>query len=149
LEPDIKDSPGALRDIAAARVFLSLADASEHANPIEHDRLEQAEDFFLRIRSLLHLENGRHVNILTHELQEKAAERLRYPGAKRQQRVEALMGVYFRHARNVARALDRAKRLAGPSERDTTRISLGLNLELTADGVGFVDELRAAVEPAS
>lgn len=149
LEPDIKDSPGGLRDIAAARVFLSLADGSERGNAIEHDRLEQAEDFLLRIRSMLHLDNGRNANILSHELQEKAAERLRYPGAKRQQRVEALMGAYFRHARHVARALDRAQRAAGSAERDTTRISLGLNLELTADGVGFVDEQRAAVEPAS
>jgi [protein-PII] uridylyltransferase len=148
LEPDIKDSPGGLRDIAAARVFLSLADGSEGGNAIEHDRLEQAEDFLLRVRSMLHLDNGRNVNILTHELQEKAAERLRYPGAKRQQRVEALMGAYFRQARNVARALERARRAAGSAERDTTRIALGLNLELTADGVGFVDEQRAASEPS-
>src|SRR5262245_59322619 len=136
LEPDIKDAPGALRDIAAARVFLSLSDGPAGAGAIEQDRLEQAEDFLLRIRSLLHLENGRNVNILSHELQEKAAERLRYPGAKRQQRVEAMMGAYFRHARNVSRALERAQRAAGPSERDTTRVSLGLNLELTADGIG-------------
>ena len=62
LEPDIKDSPGGLRDIAAARVFLSLAEAPDGGNAIEHDRLEQAEDFLLRIRSMLHLDNGRNVN---------------------------------------------------------------------------------------
>ena len=149
LEPDIKDAPGALRDVAAARVLLSLSEAPASASAIERDRLEQAEDFLLRIRSLLHLENGRNLNVLSHELQEKVAERLRYPGAQRQQRVEALMGDYFRHARHVARAVARARRLPGPSGRDTTRVALGLNLELTADGVGFVDQRRAASEPAS
>lgn len=149
LEPDIKDSPGALRDVGAARALLSMTDAPATASAIERDRLEQAEDFFLRIRSLLHLDAGRNLNLLTHELQEKVAERLRYPGAQRQQRVEALMGTYFRHARNVVSALDRVRRLAGPSGVDTTRVALGLNMELTAEGLGFVDPQRAASEPAS
>ncbi|MBM3779771.1 MAG: HD domain-containing protein, partial [Acidimicrobiia bacterium] len=56
---------------------------------------------------------------------------------------------YFRHARHVWRALARARRIAGPSERDSTCVSLGLNLELTADGIGFVNAQRAASEPAS
>jgi [protein-PII] uridylyltransferase len=116
---------------------------------IDDDWLVQAEDFLLRIRAVLHLESGRNLNVLTHDLQEKAAVRLRYQGAQPQQRVEALMGAYFRHARHVARAIDRARRASGPTGRDTTRLSLGLNLELTADGIGFVDRRRASQEPAS
>ena len=148
LEPDVKDSPGGLRDIAAARVLASLAEAPP-SEASDRDHLGRAEDCLLRIRSVLHLEAGRNANVLTHDLQEKAADALRFQGAQPQQRVEALMGMYFRHARHVSRTLERNRRLAGPAGRDTTRVALGLNLELTADGIGFADTQRAAAEPAS
>jgi [protein-PII] uridylyltransferase len=149
LEPDVKDSPGGLRDIVASRLLASLAERPTALNPIDRDHLDYAEDFLLRIRSVLHLEAGRNLNVLTHDLQEKAADTLRFEGAQPQQRVEALMGEYFRHARHVSRTLERTRRLAGPAGRDTTRVALGLNLELTADGIGFADMQRAASEPAS
>ncbi len=87
----------------------------------EHERaarqLQDAEDFLLRIRSVLHLETGRDVNVLTHELQEKVAETFGCEGRQPQQRVEALMGEYFRHARAVvagARAGRGARRRRRP-----------------------------------
>ena len=149
LEPDIKDAPGGLRDISAARLLLSLMDAHPSSSAIDRDRLDDAEDFFLRLRSLLHLDEGRNLNVLTHDLQEKAADRLRYSGAQSQQRVEGLMGGYFRNARHVARALARARRLPGPGGGDTTRVTLGPNLELTAAGVVFTDAQAAASQPSS
>lgn len=149
LEPDIKEAPGGLRDIEAARMLHGLGGAQSGADDTELDRLDQAEDVLLRIRAILHREQGRNLNVLTHELQETVADRLRYPGAQRQQRVEALMGAYFRHARAVVRALDRARAQTGAAERDTTNVPLGLNLELAADGVRFVDVDRAGREPAS
>ncbi len=148
LEPDVKDSPGGLRDVVAARILWSFAETVT-SDTMDRQRLDQAEDFLLRVRSVLHLDTTRNLNVLSHDLQERVAERLRYQGAQPQQRVEALMGAYFRHARNVNRALERAHRAAGPSARDTTRVDLGLNLELTADGIGFVDRQRATGEPAS
>ncbi len=153
LEPDVKDSPGGLRDIAASRVLASLAEAPTTGprahHPGDRDHLDRAEDFLLRIRSVLHLEAGRNLNVLTHDLQETAADTLQFEGAQPQQRVEGLMGEYFRHARHVSRTLERTRRLAGPAGRDTTRVALGLNLELTADGIGFANSQRAAAEPAS
>lgn len=149
LEPDIKEAPGGLRDIEAARMLHALAGARSGADDTELDRLDQAEDTFLRIRAILHREQGRNLNVLTYDLQESVADRLRYPGAQRQQRVEALMGTYFRHARGVVRALARARGQVGAGERDTTSLPLGLNLELSADGVRFVDVDRASREPAS
>ena len=59
------------------------------------------EEFLLRVRSILHLESRRNQNVLGHELQEKAAQALRYPGTSPRQQVERLMSDYFRHARNV------------------------------------------------
>jgi [protein-PII] uridylyltransferase len=171
LEPDLKDAPGGLRDVAAARLLLALADPAPPQGSIDDERLAQAEDFLLRVRSVLHLEGGRNLNVLTHDLQEVAAERLRCFGASAGQRVEVLMGEYFRHARIAARALERARRRARPPYAGAERIELGTfsgasapagapgiavardaryqNLELGARGVAFVDEVRAAREPAS
>jgi len=149
LEPDIKEVPGGLRDIEAARLFHALGGTASSADDTELDRLDQAEDMLLRIRAILHREQGRNLNVLTHELQETVADRLRYPGGQRQQRVEALMGAYFRHARGVVRALDRARAQVGGADRDTTNVPLGLNLELSADGVRFLDAGRAGREPGS
>ena len=67
----MKESPGALRDLMAARTLARLTDPlllrRVAADP---DRLEEAEDFLLRVRSILHLECGRNQNVLSHELQE-------------------------------------------------------------------------------
>jgi len=142
LEPDIKDAPGALRDIMAARTIASLTDPSLlRQGPEGPERLADAEDFYLRLRSILHLEGKRNQNVLTHSLQERSAEVLGYPGALPQQRVERLMGDYFRHARIVTRGLDWARRSAP--------MPVGLNLGHTANGIGFVDRSKAAIQPAT
>jgi len=88
LEPDIKEAPGGLRDIVAARLLSSLV---HDPAAIDEDDLEQAENFLLRVRGILHLAARRNSNVLGHELQERVAERLRFPGADPSQCVEALM----------------------------------------------------------
>jgi [protein-PII] uridylyltransferase len=146
VEPDVKESPGGLRDIMAAQLLASLAHGPA---VIDEDELEQAENFLLRVRSVLHLEGRRNVNVLSHELQEKAAERLRFPGSGPHQRVEALMSRYFMHGRVVARALARASKLAMPARSTSPPVEVGSNLCLTANGIEFVDAERASSEPAS
>jgi [protein-PII] uridylyltransferase len=142
LEPDVKDAPGGLRDIAAARTVAALTDpVLLRRSPEDVARLAQAEDFLLRVRSLLHLERRRNDNVLGHELQEKLAAQFGYPGQSTAQRVEALMADYFRHARTVARVLDRARR--------TAPVPVGVNLGRTHDGVRFVDARKAAIQPAT
>ena len=107
LEPDLKEAPGALRDVTAIRSIAVLADPSLRADPPTGlERLDEPEDFLLRLRSILHLENGRNLNILSHSLQEKAAELFGCPGSRSHQRVEALMSAYFHHARIISRLLD-------------------------------------------
>src|SRR5262245_12606740 len=106
LEPDTKDAPGGLRDLLALRAIARLTDPGLFDRvPSEPARLVEAEDFLLRVRSIIHLESRRNQNVLTHELQERAAQMLGYPGAESRQRVEALMSDYFRHARVVTRML--------------------------------------------
>src|SRR4051812_3002503 len=132
LEPDVKESPGALRDLTATRWIAALTDPSLLRRGVEDpSKMEEAEDFLLRVRSILHLESKRNQNQLTHELQEHAADILGYPGAFPQQRVERLMSDYFRHARVVTRSLAWMRK-AAPTPA-------GLNLGRTNDGIRFID----------
>ena len=149
LEPDIKSAPGGLRDIAAARHIRLLKPGGTDT---ELDRaarqLDEAEDFFQRVRSVLHLETNRDVNVLTHELQEKVAEMFGCEGRQSQQRVEALMGEYFLHARASSRALARVRRAATPVGGMSVSRHVGRHFEITAEGVRFLDLTRAASRPS-
>jgi [protein-PII] uridylyltransferase len=149
LEPDIKSAPGGLRDIAATRHIRLLKPGGTEVELERAARqLQEAEDFLQRIRSILHLESGRDVNLLTHELQEKVAEMFGCAGRQSQQRVEALMGEYFRHARASARALVRVRRAATPQGGMSVSRHVGRHFEITAEGVRFLDLTRAASRPS-
>jgi len=142
LEPDVKEAPGALRDLAATRTIAMLTDPLLlRRGPADAARVDEAEDFLLRVRSTLHLEAGRNQNSLSHEMQERTANLLGYPGTGHGQRVERLMSDYFRHARIVARSLEWARRSAP--------LPVGPNLGLSREGVRFLDPLQAARHPAS
>ena len=119
LEPDVKEAPGALRDLAATRTIAMLTDPLLlRRGPADPARFDQAEDFLLRVRSTLHLDAGRNQNVLSHDMQERTADLLGYPGAEPRQRVERLMSDYFRHARIVSRSLVWARKTAPvPSAR--------------------------------
>jgi [protein-PII] uridylyltransferase len=140
LEPDVKEAPGALRDLTAMRWIAALTDPSLlRRGPEDSIKLDEAEEFLLRVRSILHLESKRNHNHLSHALQERAADILGYPGALPQQRVERLMSDYFRHARVVTRTL--------AWTRKTAPIPVGPNLGRTSEGIGFIDLRQAALEP--
>jgi [protein-PII] uridylyltransferase len=142
LEPDVKEAPGALRDLTAARTIAMVTDPLLlRRGPADPTRVEDAEDFLLRVRSSLHLETGRNHNVLSHELQERTADMLGYPGAEPRQRVERLMSDYFRHARIVSRSLEWA--------RQTAPVPVGPNLGLSRDGIRFLDPVQASRTPAS
>ncbi|MGE3521137.1 MAG: HD domain-containing protein, partial [Vicinamibacterales bacterium] len=149
LEPDVKDAPGGLRDIWATRTMLRLAAGRLTPTAASTtDRLREADEFLLRIRSLLHLDSGRNVNVLTHELQEKFAGRLGSVGPDMRRRVESLMSEYFRHARFVARVLARTTRAARPAPPMPLQL-VGENLLWVVEGIGFADPDRAAAAPTS
>lgn len=142
LEPDVKEAPGALRDVMAARTIAGLTDPLLlQRGPADPGRFEEAEDFLFRVRSVLHLEAGRNHNVLSHEMQERTADVLGYGGAEPRQRVERLMSDYFRHARTVSRSLEWVRR--------TAPVPVGPNLGLSRDGIRFLDPVLAARTPAS
>jgi [protein-PII] uridylyltransferase len=149
LEPDIKNAPGGLRDIAAIRYLQTLG-----GGRFDDDRARSAavvqggEDFLLRIRGVLHAESGRDANVLTHELQELVAEAMGYAGDGARRRVETLMSEYFRTARAASRALARSQRVARPPIARAAPIKVGRHFEIAADGIRFVDLELAASRPS-
>tara|TARA_B100001123_G_scaffold308557_1_gene344804 strand:- start:3124 stop:5700 length:2577 start_codon:yes stop_codon:yes gene_type:complete len=145
LEPDIKSSPGSLRDISAIRT-INLLTGSPSLSNIELERVDEAEDFFLRIRSILHLERQRNLNVLTHELQDTVARAFGYPGEKLARQVETLMSTYFHHARIINRALKASQKILNPEPSTPVhRISEGL--ERCGNQIFFVDVTRASLRP--
>ena len=141
LEPDLKDAPGALRDLWAVRTIAALTDpALADRGPADRTRLDEAEEFLLRLRSILHVEHKRDNNVLSHERQERAAERMGYAGVPRQQ-VERLMSDYFRHARIVSRSLGWVCQAAP--------VPVAGNVVESHDGIRFVDLDHAEARPES
>ena len=117
LEPDVKEAPGGLRDLFGAQTIAMLTDPALLGQGGSGPRaLEDAEEFLLRVRSILHLEAKRHHNVLGHELQERAAERLRLSG---------------RHAAAAGRAVH--GRLLPPCARHRPVAALGAARRAGAD----------------
>ena len=145
LEPDVKSSPGALRDVSATRMIANLT--GSHGPPdLPTGRVDEAEDFMLRIRSILHLERGRNLNVLTHELQEVVAQLFGSPGAQPTRQVEALMSTYFHHARIISRALAAALKSLTP-ESVSVPVPLGDDLVRQGSEIRFTDGTRASLRP--
>jgi len=88
LEPNIKDTPGGLRDYQLVRWLARIRD-------VEAPPIEPAFLFLARLRCFLHSLSGRDNNALTFDAQEQAAEYFAAPGAAQ------WMRGYFRHARDL------------------------------------------------
>ncbi len=120
-QPNLKESPGALRDIhhliwvASARHGTGdLKDLVEQGllDPQDYSALVNARGFFWRLRNDLHFEHGKSVDVLTFEEQLRASRRLGFIDTRRSRAVERFMRRYFLHATRVldicSRFIDRA-----------------------------------------
>ncbi len=112
LEPNVKGSPGGLRDIqmigwVAKRQFgaATLAELVEHKflTPGQLERLEDGEEFLWRIRFALHILTGRREDRLLFDHQRKLAEMLGYEDATYTLAVEQLMQRYYRTVMELSR----------------------------------------------
>ncbi len=112
LEPNIKGSPGGLRDIqligwVAKRHFgaATLAELVDHKF-LTHGqlrRLEDGEHFLWRIRFALHILTGRREDRLLFDHQRQLAEMLGYEDAAYTLAVEQLMQRYYRTVMELSR----------------------------------------------
>ncbi|MGH9449943.1 MAG: hypothetical protein ACRD11_05310, partial [Terriglobia bacterium] len=124
LEPDVKESPGGLRDFHAARWLGAIAEIRSGARPApandkrpakEDQPVEDAVQFLSDVRCFLHFERDRNDNLLTYELHESAA-RLGL-GVRYGERMDAAewMREYYRRVRSIERLSARATEDARPS----------------------------------
>jgi [protein-PII] uridylyltransferase len=112
LEPNVKESPGGLRDYQAAAWMREVCGEKREAwnsTVAEEELTANAVNFLGAIRCFLHYANARNDNTLTYELQAKAAERAlglpRNAGRDTARSPAEWMRVYFRQARTLNRQL--------------------------------------------
>ena len=112
LEPNVKGSPGGLRDIqmigwVARRHFgtSTLAELVDHRflTPVQLQRLEDGQAFLWRIRFALHILTGRREDRLLFDHQKKLAEMLGYEDAVYMLAVEQMMQRYYRTVMELSR----------------------------------------------
>ena len=112
LEPNIKGSPGGLRDIqligwVAKRHFgaATLRELVDHKflTPGQLQRLQDGEHFLWRIRFALHILTGRREDRLLFDHQARLAEMLGYEDAAYTLAVEQLMQRYYRTVMELGR----------------------------------------------
>ena len=100
LEPNVKETPGGLRDFQFVRWMEQLreTDAQRLAAPELAAELQQAFRFLARLRWYLHGQAGRDTNVLTFEAQDALADSREGSDAAK------WMRQYYRHARAISRA---------------------------------------------
>jgi len=123
LEPDVKNGPGALRDLDVAfwagrarwgaRTLAELGRGGVLADE-QLEAVREARELLWRIRNLLHATAGRRSDRLSFEQQEQLARVLGYPGELREA-VERFMSDYYRAARTIARFRDMVVAAAFPA----------------------------------
>jgi [protein-PII] uridylyltransferase len=102
LEPNIKEAPGAIRDIHFLHWVRKLA--PQYALIDESYRgLRTAESFLYTLRCFLHTQTGRDSNVLTFELQDEAARSL-----AGEELPELWMRTYYQQVRRIWQSILRA-----------------------------------------
>ncbi len=111
LEPNVKESPGGLRDIhtvawVAKRHFgaSSLTELRERGflTKTECDELFAGQDFLWRVRFALHMITGRHEDRLLFDHQNKIATLFGYEDQDRNRAVEQFMQLYYRTIKSLS-----------------------------------------------
>jgi [protein-PII] uridylyltransferase len=131
LEPNVKRSPGALRDIQLVRWLGIIGwgtgdlDTLAAAGGIRREdvaALRSAEDFLVDVRWALHLGAGRAADELTRDEQMRIAAERGIASDEGLLAVERFMRVWFGHTRRVARVARRLEDRLVPSRRVSRRI---------------------------
>ena len=116
LEPDIKRSPGGLRDVhlmrwvGFARFGAASIDSLRLQGALGREEarvLLTAYEFLMRVRIDLHFAAGRCQDVLSRDEQLRITEERRVEGVLGQRPVERFMQTYFRHSTAIAELCER------------------------------------------
>ncbi len=164
LEPNVKGSPGGLRDIqmigwVAKRHFgaATLAELVDHdfLTPGQLQRLEDGQTFLWRIRFALHILTGRREDRLLFDHQKNLAEMLGYEDATYTLAVEQLMQRYYRTVMELSRLNEMLLQLFeeailmdpdAPAETLNTRFQVKNGFLQTVSDQVFRDDPSALLE---
>ncbi|HJT88037.1 MAG TPA: hypothetical protein VJ732_09275 [Bryobacteraceae bacterium] len=104
LEPNVKDTPGGLRDFQLMCWLEQMRDTEPGRLGVAApgDAIQQAFRFLARLRCYLHCQSGRDNNVLSFEAQDAMAEQWHAGDAAH------WMREYYRHARDIYRAAIRS-----------------------------------------
>ncbi len=116
LEPDLKEGSGGLRDIHAVG-WASAISGTQLVRGDERERLDEAEEFLIRLRSALHLHTGKKTDRLIRDHQGDLAPALGFDAAAGLDAADALMRGLFEHGRHV----EHVRTLALERGRDPAR----------------------------
>ncbi|OFW08304.1 MAG: [protein-PII] uridylyltransferase [Acidobacteria bacterium RIFCSPLOWO2_12_FULL_59_11] len=114
LEPNLKESPGGLRDFHAVLWLARGAWRMEGGEGLvkagvlsdrDGERARRSYDWILRVRNELHYLTDRRADQLTFALQPEVAAGLHFGPSKHLRPTEVFMQQYFQHAQNVHQAL--------------------------------------------
>jgi [protein-PII] uridylyltransferase len=113
LEPNVKETPGGLRDFQLVRWLSQLRTSQPYQMPVteKFPDLDAALDFLSALRCYLHYKAGRDGNLLTFDAQEEVSEQ---PFIRRGDPAR-WMREYFLHARSIHRSAARWMELSEPS----------------------------------
>ncbi len=109
LEPNVKESPGGLRDVQtlewvfkARAANAEIADLwREHFDDEALVELKQGRSFLWRVRNQLHFATGRRHDVLQHDIKPDVASSFGYQDRDKELGVERFMRDYYLHARAV------------------------------------------------
>jgi [protein-PII] uridylyltransferase len=110
MEPNVKESPGGLRDYHTA-LWLGMACygaksvaqlvQQELLTPADQEEVEAALDFLFRVRNALHYHFGRKHDLLAVDIQEKLAMALGFRASAEKLAVEHFLNAYYVHANRI------------------------------------------------
>jgi [protein-PII] uridylyltransferase len=106
LEPNVKETPGGLRDyqLVCWLEEIAAAGGSRLSAPEPAPELQDAMRFLARLRCYLHVQSGRDNNILSFESQEALADHFAQNNPGGQSDPAQWMRQYYRHSRAIFRA---------------------------------------------
>ena len=129
LEPNVKESPGGLREMQVfewalkARIRSSEIKAlwGQYLDGVDVERLAHSRAFIWRVRHELHFTVGRKRDVLDHDLKPQIATQMNYEDVGQELAAERFMRDYYLHARTVYHLVELAFKRLNRKPRNSSR----------------------------